>query len=708
MGDAAAAFEPPNPVPRVRSRRRDFWVRTVVQGLVLLAMMVPFVDFLRVSLWRMQYPFELEWLEGEVAIYSVRWLEKASLAHLYPAYSDGGYVPHLYAPLFQILAAHVHAVSGMELLASGRFLSLLSTFLIMAGIAAIVRDVTRSWFAAAVGGLAYAAFFKPSGFWYDLYRVDSLAYAFAVWSCWCFARKSGGVAMLGLGLLLAGAAHFTKQTSIFLPLLAIAARYGFALLQLLAEQTRVVRLLPRGNDLYLQTRAPILLLAPMVLVLVNWVYLLGKADLGEMTFYLYRVGGSHAIFYDKIGREGFQSLWQYYTFSAPLVPLALWASLLGRRWRMAGHLVAAVVAGVLATWVGHRYLALLAGNSQSILSSGLKSFASVGAMEYVASTWTASLRLSAAATLGGVAVWMVRWSLYRTQQSGLWWILVLVAAQHVAAVTWVKIGGYINNFMPLFVVQSVVLGLAVAWLFRGFGRSLGTLGTVLAGMLVLMAGWFSWEGTHYGALRADPSREWLRAALPVTSPEIAAGAPWWLTDGLRYDRPTAVRTSLETGRALGFGRPDPESPDHWILAEAAPLGRQLPSPLWREWGPKLLDRIAELHADGGVYLPHQNYLGYLAGVPIGPSIDAIRDVAYLNRGTPPNLIQRVREGEWRHIVTMMPLQYEWMTPDFIRAMEQRYERGPDLLPTAPWVALMPVTGVQLKPMHIYTRKGSIE
>jgi hypothetical protein len=41
-------------------------------------------------------------------------------------------------------------------------------------------------------------------------------------------------------------------------------------------------------------------------------------------------------------------------------------------------------------------------------------------------------------------------------------------------------------------------------------------------------------------------------------------------------------------------------------------------------------------------------------------------------------------------------------------MEQRYERGPDLLPTAPWVALMPVTGVQLKPMHIYTRKGSIE
>jgi len=94
----------------------------------------------------------------------------------------------------------------------GRLVSLLSTLLASVGTILLIRDRTRKWLPAVVGGLMLFPYFKPAGFWFDLFRVDMLAQALLAWGAFLTLKRHRRPWQLATGLILLALAPFTKQT----------------------------------------------------------------------------------------------------------------------------------------------------------------------------------------------------------------------------------------------------------------------------------------------------------------------------------------------------------------------------------------------------------------------------------------------------------------------------------------------------------------
>ena len=650
---------------------------------VLGFLLIPAFSFLYIALNRMTSPFEHEWLEGEVAIYSVRWQEQRSLGHLYPPYEKGDYVPHLYPPLYQIVVAELQGIVGGNMLAVGRFVSLMATLALMAAVVFIVRDLTRSWFAGIAGALLYPAFFKVGGFWFDLNRVDSFAYAMAMWATWFILRRRGGIPSLILGVALMVAAHFSKQTAVFLPFLALLLRLAISMAQL-ASQAEIVRVFSLRSEPFRRPAAILFLAAPCIFLLVVVGYFVARGNLGDVGFYLYNVGRSHPIFFTTIATEGYQELWQYFLFLPWLPAAALWASATFRRWKPWWTAPLALLLGAAVTSLVGRWLMSQSGEAAAQPSSP----SSLGALLFVCATWPAMIKWAVAATMGGLALWVVRWLQYGAFPRGAAWLGALLVAQFVAAVTKVKLGGYVNNYFPLFAVEAVVFGVAVAWLFRALERPMRSFGSVLAAIAVLAVLLPTWYGTREPAQKwAKDKHPWASAEVTTRRPTQLATMPAWASDGL---------ISRE---------PDPRVEP--VDGETAPLvtwGRQLPNPRSAKWWPMMIERLRELEADGGVYLPHQNYYGHLAGIPIRPSADSIRDVNYMGKMTPQPLIDRLKRKDFKYIVLTAEVQHDWLPPDMKSAIQANYRSGGQLVPNVPWDAYLPLTGATPRPLLIYQAK----
>ncbi len=154
------------------------------------------------------YPFELEWLEGDVAVYSIRILDGEPL---YPD-PEQGYVPYLYPPFYQYVMAGLFGIFGVEL-GVGRALSFLASLGTAIFIFLIVYNWTRSKPAGLLAGLFYFAFYKVAGFWYDLVRVDSMAWFLAIATVYLLCKKDRKTWQIALGGVLSILALLTKQST---------------------------------------------------------------------------------------------------------------------------------------------------------------------------------------------------------------------------------------------------------------------------------------------------------------------------------------------------------------------------------------------------------------------------------------------------------------------------------------------------------------
>jgi|GEM_PF-6430753 len=127
------------------------------------------VLFLETAIRRIGYPFELEWLEGVLALQAER---ISSGQNPYPLPS-AGFMPLNYPPFFQALGAPLIS-AGLSPLFSLRLISLASAICWMALSGIIVGKATsdRAWGIVAAG--MYASAYASVGAWYDLARVDSL------------------------------------------------------------------------------------------------------------------------------------------------------------------------------------------------------------------------------------------------------------------------------------------------------------------------------------------------------------------------------------------------------------------------------------------------------------------------------------------------------------------------------------------------------
>ncbi len=546
-----------------------------------------------------------------------------------------------------------------------------------------------------MGALLYPAFFKISGYWYDLVRVDSMAYALAMWSAYFIMRQKGGLVSFFVGLFLGVLAHFTKQTAIFIPFLAIFTRVILSLFQLVGESKVIPKFafLPRNGHYFRVTRPVIYLLLPTIIIMVNvWFFLkAGKFEsLSNISFYLYDVGKHHVIYFDTIRTRGYQELWQYFTFLVWIIPIAVWSVALFRKWRPRWIFPIPVAIAAFAGYVAARLMVSLEPSKFGFQSG----FASVETFLFVMATWSASMKMAIGWTIGGLVLWLVRWWSYRTNVRGLWWLGLILAAQYVAAVTWVKIGGYVNNYMPMFAVSAVVFGVLVGWMYRSWQRWFGPVGTVCVTAIIIAIFLPTWYGTRIYAVKKhglNGFEETLTNDIHFKQMEQVEKLPWWIVDGLNYDRPEVKVT-------------DPSNGNVYTGVPELKLGNQIPPEVSHEWGPKVLERISDLNEDGGVYLPHFNYLGHMAGAEIKPSVDSIRDISYLNLKTPKPLLDRIEKKEFKWIVLMAEMRYDWMTADMRRAIEKNYDPAGTLLPGLPDAAMKPVTGAIVKPTYLYKAK----
>jgi hypothetical protein len=199
-GDEAAPARAPAP------GRWDL-PRAVRLGAALLGL-AAIATYLVIALFRLTYPFPLEYLESN----SLVEVQRILTGHALYAPPAVGYVPDGYPPLYFATSAAAASVLGLSYLPL-RLVSLVASLACFAVLARLVQRETASAAAGvAAAGLLAATYFVTHT-WFDVARVDSLFIALsaaALYSARWMCRTRGAVVT---GLLLA-AAFLTKQNGL--------------------------------------------------------------------------------------------------------------------------------------------------------------------------------------------------------------------------------------------------------------------------------------------------------------------------------------------------------------------------------------------------------------------------------------------------------------------------------------------------------------
>ncbi|MEZ4239152.1 MAG: hypothetical protein R3F59_23965 [Myxococcota bacterium] len=172
---------------------------------------------------RLNYPFDLEWMEGGMLAHAWR------LRHGLPLYDPPSvdFVPFIYPPGQPALVAALSRVFGLSM-PLGRMVSILSTLAAAAALAFALRPrgpAQGRWTDALAAATVFLGTYPHAGAFYDLVRPDALSVALLGWAV-ALASERSRRAAVAAGLLLAGATLAKHNAAIFgLPLtLGLALR----------------------------------------------------------------------------------------------------------------------------------------------------------------------------------------------------------------------------------------------------------------------------------------------------------------------------------------------------------------------------------------------------------------------------------------------------------------------------------------------------
>jgi len=206
--------------PGIRRRPRDAaepaiagppwrqWAPRAARLAAALAGLAAIGAYLFVAVSRLDYPFALEYLEGNSLVEVHRILAGQPL---YPA-PTAGYVPDGYPPLYFFVSAAVARVFGVSYLTL-RLVSLVSSLACFALLARLVQRETGSLAAGTGAAGAFAATYFVAGAWFDIGRVDSLFLALSIGALYAARHMRGTRGAVAAGVLFAAAA-LTKQTGL--------------------------------------------------------------------------------------------------------------------------------------------------------------------------------------------------------------------------------------------------------------------------------------------------------------------------------------------------------------------------------------------------------------------------------------------------------------------------------------------------------------
>ncbi|MGO8891612.1 MAG: glycosyltransferase family 39 protein [Streptosporangiaceae bacterium] len=286
-GDEAAPACAPSP------SRWDA-LRAARLGAALLGL-AAIATYLVIALFRLTYPFPLEYLESN----SLVEVQRILTGHALYAAPTVGYVPDGYPPLYFATSAAAASVLGLSYLPL-RLVSLVSSLVCFAVLARLVQRETASAAAGiAAAGLLAATYFVTDT-WFDVARVDSLFIALsaaALYTARWMSRTRGAVAT---GLLLA-AAFLTKQNGL---------AEGVAVLTALAFGPRRRLAWPAAL-----TYGAVVGISTLVL---------GLTSRGWYVFYVFELLSEHTLKYAAFGQ-----FWTVYLL--PMLGIACCALVLGVR-----------------------------------------------------------------------------------------------------------------------------------------------------------------------------------------------------------------------------------------------------------------------------------------------------------------------------------------------------------------------------------------
>jgi hypothetical protein len=204
-------------------RTRSPAVETVLRAGVIAASLAYVGLYAGLVLLRVRYPFELEWLEGQMVEEVRRLLDHRALY----AAPTLDYIPLTYTPGYLFAGALVSRVMGVGLLPL-RLLSIASSAGTLWLLFRMARRETGSRTAGWLAAGLFAASFGWTGGWFDLARNDSLFLLLATAALYTLRWHESLSASLAAGLLMS-AAFLTKQTALIMmaPLACYAAWRGW-------------------------------------------------------------------------------------------------------------------------------------------------------------------------------------------------------------------------------------------------------------------------------------------------------------------------------------------------------------------------------------------------------------------------------------------------------------------------------------------------
>ncbi len=191
--------------------------------LVLAAISIVFIAlFIFTAFSRINYPFDLEWMEGGAVDHTVR------VSHGEPLYVQPSldFTPYIYTPLSYYLGSFISIFTGDGYVA-GRLLSILATFGCFVVMYLISFKWTRSYLLSILPIGVFCASYVLCNTWFDIGRVDSLFLFFILLSAY-FLLKDSSKKSLVLSCIALYLGFMTKQSALlFYPIACLLVlRFG--------------------------------------------------------------------------------------------------------------------------------------------------------------------------------------------------------------------------------------------------------------------------------------------------------------------------------------------------------------------------------------------------------------------------------------------------------------------------------------------------
>ncbi|MBI5373816.1 MAG: glycosyltransferase family 39 protein [Candidatus Schekmanbacteria bacterium] len=187
----------------------ELWVKSLKYLLLTISVLF-LLSYIATACLRINYKYELEWMEGGSLDHVLRVLNNQAL---YPE-PDVDFIPFIYTPLYYYISAVSAKMFGLNFFAL-RLVSFISSILCFLLIYKMVWHETKNRFCAFLSVSLFSATYGLSGYWLDIARVDTLFLLFFLAGVYFAAFRKSFFAFFAAGIFFS-LSFLTKQIALIM------------------------------------------------------------------------------------------------------------------------------------------------------------------------------------------------------------------------------------------------------------------------------------------------------------------------------------------------------------------------------------------------------------------------------------------------------------------------------------------------------------